>query len=125
MNSILETRRTERARENRLREALRANARAIGEHAGDDESLIGLLATRRLALLGEASHGTHEFHEQRSGLTKRLIVDSERMSHHFHARLAAQFDAVLHLDVTSALAPLDPAAHWRIDEVPESFPSGV
>ncbi|HEY0878112.1 MAG TPA: erythromycin esterase family protein [Zeimonas sp.] len=75
MTSILETRRAERARENRLRETLRAHACEIGEHAADDEGLFELLASRRFALLGEASHGTHEFYEQRAGLTKRLIVD--------------------------------------------------
>ncbi len=53
------------------------------------------------------------------------LPESERTSHYFHARLPAQFDAVLHLDVTTALEPLDPGAHWRVDEVPETFPSGV
>ncbi len=32
--------------------------------------------------------------------------DTERWSHYFHARLADQFDAVVHLDETTALAPL-------------------
>ncbi|MDT3680262.1 MAG: erythromycin esterase family protein [Burkholderiaceae bacterium] len=75
MTPTLERRRAERARENRLREALRAHSREIGEHAADDEKLMALLASRRFALLGEASHGTREFYEQRAELTKRLIVD--------------------------------------------------
>lgn len=75
MTPTPERRRAERARENRLREALRAHSREIGEHAADDEGLMALLASRRLALLGEASHGTREFYEQRAELTKRLIVD--------------------------------------------------
>ena len=35
----------------------------------------GLLAQRRFALLGEASHGTHEFYQQRADITRRLITD--------------------------------------------------
>ena len=75
MTSTLERRHAERAREKQLRDALRAHSREIGEHAADDEALLALLSSRRFALLGEASHGTHEFYEQRAELTKRLIVD--------------------------------------------------
>ena len=33
--------------------------------------------------------------------------ETERQSHYFHARLADQFDAVIHIDETSAVRPLD------------------
>ncbi len=47
--------------------------------------------------------------------------DSERVSHYFRARLPDQFDAVLHIDRTHALEPLE---RWSIDEVdlPETYP---
>ena len=50
--------------------------------------------------------------------------ESERTSHYFRARLSDQFDAVIHIDRTSALRPLE---HWAIDEVdlPETYPSGL
>jgi erythromycin esterase-like protein len=50
--------------------------------------------------------------------------ESERFSHYFGARLADQFDAVIHIDETSALHPLET---WARDEVdlPETYPSGV
>jgi erythromycin esterase-like protein len=50
--------------------------------------------------------------------------ESERPSHYFRARLPAQFDAVLHIDQTSALEPLE---KWAFDEVdlPETYPSGI
>jgi erythromycin esterase-like protein len=50
--------------------------------------------------------------------------ESERLSHYFRASLARQFDAVLHIDRTSALEPLE---RWARDEVdlPETYPSGV
>ena len=50
--------------------------------------------------------------------------ETERPSHYFRARLADQFDAVLHIDETSALHPLE---RWARDEVdiPETYPSGM
>ncbi len=52
--------------------------------------------------------------------------ETERFSHFFLADLPAQFDAVIHLDRTSALTPLDPDPGWETaEEVPETFPFGV
>jgi erythromycin esterase-like protein len=51
--------------------------------------------------------------------------ETERLSHYFRARLPQQFDAVLHLDRTSALRPLERHAEPHPEEVPETFPSGV
>jgi erythromycin esterase-like protein len=50
---------------------------------------------------------------------------TERASHYFHARLAEQFDAVIHIDETSALVPLDRPEGWHAGEVPETYPTGV
>ena len=51
--------------------------------------------------------------------------ESERQSHYFHARLADQFDAVIHLDETRALEPLEKSARWTRGEPPETYPSGI
>jgi erythromycin esterase-like protein len=51
--------------------------------------------------------------------------DTERYSHYFHARLAEQFDAVLHFDESQAVEPLERTAEWEAGEVPETFPFGV
>ncbi|HYZ84596.1 MAG TPA: erythromycin esterase family protein [Bryobacteraceae bacterium] len=51
--------------------------------------------------------------------------ETERQSHYFHAQIADQFDAVIHLDETSALQALDPVSERVREEVPETFPSGV
>jgi erythromycin esterase-like protein len=50
--------------------------------------------------------------------------ETERPSHYFRARLPEQFDAVLHIDRTSALEPLE---RWALEEadLPETYPSGV
>ncbi len=52
--------------------------------------------------------------------------ETERFSHYFLARLADQFDAVLHFDQTEALTPLDRDAGWETpEELPETFPFAV
>jgi erythromycin esterase-like protein len=51
--------------------------------------------------------------------------ETERQSHYFSASLADQFDAVIHLDRTRALEPLERSALWDRGEPPETFPSGV
>jgi erythromycin esterase-like protein len=50
--------------------------------------------------------------------------ETERHSHYFRARLPEQFDAVLHIDRTSALTPRERWAHDEAD-LPETFPHGV
>jgi erythromycin esterase-like protein/predicted phosphoribosyltransferase len=51
--------------------------------------------------------------------------ETERISHYFHARLADQFDAVIHIDETRALEPLERASEWDTGELPETYPWGV
>jgi erythromycin esterase-like protein len=50
---------------------------------------------------------------------------TERQSHYFLARLADQFDAVIHFDETTALTPLEIAPMWENFEPPETYPSGM
>ncbi len=50
-------------------EALRRAARRLD----DLDALVDLIADRRLVLIGEATHGTHEFYAIRAELTRRLI----------------------------------------------------
>ena len=42
--------------------------------------------------------------------------ETERWIHYFNARLADQFDAIVHIDVSSALEPLDRIAAWDPSE---------
>src|SRR5437899_3349503 len=41
----------------------------------DYEPLLALIGNARFVLLGEASHGTHEFYRERAQITKRLIQE--------------------------------------------------
>jgi erythromycin esterase-like protein len=52
--------------------------------------------------------------------------ETERRSHYFQAELARQFDAVVHLDRTQALWPLDRDPGWIPEgEAPETYPFGI
>jgi erythromycin esterase-like protein len=55
--------------------ALRANALPLQREGPDYAPLLALIGDARFALLGEASHGTHEFYHERAEITKRLITD--------------------------------------------------
>jgi len=50
--------------------------------------------------------------------------ESECASHYFRARIADQFDAVIHIDTTSALTPLERWSRENSD-LPETYPTGV
>jgi erythromycin esterase-like protein len=135
--------------------------------AGDYDALLEPIGDARFVLIGEASHGTHEFYRDRARITQRLIVekgfaavaveadwpdayrvnryvrataeDTESVQalagferfptwmwrHYFQARLADQFDAVIHFDDTRAVEPLERTAKWETGEVWETFPSGM
>ncbi len=50
---------------------------------------------------------------------------SERVSHYFNVQLAKQFDAMIHIDHTRAVEPLERGARVVREELPETFPSGL
>ena len=52
--------------------------------------------------------------------------ETERVSHYFEGRLPEQFDAVIHIDRSLALIPLEAGVPWHEgEEVPETYPSAV
>jgi erythromycin esterase-like protein len=51
--------------------------------------------------------------------------ETERWSHYFEACLPQQFDAVIHLDETRALEPLERTSEWDEGELPETYPEGL
>ena len=53
------------------------------------------------------------------------LPQTERQSHYFHARLPAQFDALIHIDSTRAVQPLVPEPVWHAGEPAETYPSGL
>jgi erythromycin esterase-like protein/predicted phosphoribosyltransferase len=63
------------AADSALIKALRETAYPLARSARDYDPLIGRIGEARFALLGEASHGTHEFYCERAEITKRLIAE--------------------------------------------------
>jgi erythromycin esterase-like protein len=51
--------------------------------------------------------------------------ETERQSHWFAARAAQQFDALVHIDSTRAVEPLERSSTWELGEPPETYPSAL
>src|SRR5256714_3594333 len=56
-------------------EFVREIAQPLSGDAKDYDALFELIGDARIVLLGEASHGTHEFYFERAEITKRLIAE--------------------------------------------------
>ncbi len=95
---------------------------------GSHEALFHALGLGRFCLI--PAPGTRAAQALREGRLQRAIgviyrPDTERESHYLRARLPDQFEAVVHLDETRAVEPLDAGAAWEPGEVPETFPAGL
>lgn len=75
----------------------------------DDDPVAGTLRTARL--------------ERAIGVI--YVPETERRSHYFHARVSDQFDAVIHVDSTRALEPLEYTSAWVDGERPETYPTAM
>src|ERR687888_2775066 len=56
-----------------LTDVVREATRPLSGAANDYDPLLHLIGDARFVLLGEATHGTHEFYRERAEITKRLI----------------------------------------------------
>jgi len=106
-------------RTKRVRPALEGSYERLFHEAGRPRFMLDLRGEGRAAEL-----------LRRPRLERAIGViyrpETERQSHYFRARLAEQFDAVLHFDETSAVEPLDATRRAApADEPPETYPSGV
>lgn len=65
------------SRKNRLmpRPRLTGYARPLDGSAGQFDPILERIGDARTVLIGEATHGTHEFYEARAALTRQLIAD--------------------------------------------------
>ena len=106
------------AERKRVRPALPESFEALFHTVGIPHFLLPLRGDARLA---EALDKPRL--ERAIGVIYR--PESERVSHYFEARIPQQFDAVIHLDDTSAVEPLDWTAGWGEGEPPETFPTGL
>jgi erythromycin esterase-like protein len=95
-----------------------AGARELFHEAGEKEFLLRFGTAPRSA------------NALRSGRLQRAIgviyrPETERRSHYFRARVPDQFDAVIHIDETRAVEPLERTAGSDQGEVPETYPFAV
>ncbi len=58
-----------------LSDVVREAAHPLFGEAEDYNSLLQMIGDAHLVLIGEASHGTHEFYRERAQITKRLIKE--------------------------------------------------
>src|SRR5438270_77888 len=58
-----------------LIDAIAETAHPLVDSMEDLEPILELVGDARLVLIGEATHGTHDFYHQRAQLTQRLIVE--------------------------------------------------
>ena len=58
-------------------EFVREIAQPLAGEARDYDALLQLIDDARFVLIGEASHGTHEFYFERAAITKRLIAEKD------------------------------------------------
>src|SRR5436853_2189686 len=56
-------------------ESVREIAQPLRGDANNYDALVNLIGDARIVLLGEASHGTHEFYFERAEISKRLIAE--------------------------------------------------
>src|SRR6266576_3444214 len=56
-------------------EFVRELAQPLSGCSNDYDALLEVINNARIVLLGEASHGTHEFYFERAQITKRLIAE--------------------------------------------------
>ena len=61
--------------EHELLAALRSEAHPLTGDRRDYDALMARVGDARIVLLGEASHGTHEFYRERARITQRLITE--------------------------------------------------
>ena len=88
---------------------------------GSWEELFHLRDDRRFLLLPADLSGVRP--QRAIGVIYR--PQTERISHYFDARLADQFDAVIHIDESSAVEPLERTSEWEAGELPETYPWAV
>jgi erythromycin esterase-like protein len=109
------------AERKRVRPALRDSYEALFHEVGIPRFQISL---------SEGSPVATALHEPRLERAIGVIYrpETERQSHYFYARIANQFDALLHFDQTRAVEPLERTAEWSMAEAKEpaeTFPSGL
>jgi len=100
-----------------VRPALRGSYEDLFHETGLPRFWIDLQGAGQIGVL------QHRRIERAIGVIYR--PETERLSHYFHARLPEQFDAIIHIDETRAVEPLEETSIWDAAELPETYPFKV
>ena len=103
------------AEHKRVRPGMRGSYEALLHDAGVPDFL--------LPLRGNAAAGALEEERLERAIGVIYLPATERLSHYFEASLPRQFDAVIHLDETRAVEPLERFEREHTREIPETYPS--
>ena len=102
----------------RVRPALAGSYEALLHHAGIPAFLLCPLAG------GRSGQALLEPRLERAiGVIYRPAT--ERASHYLTASLARQYDALVHVDETRAVEPLERTPAWELGEPPETYPTAI
>ena len=96
--------------------------------AGSIEELLHETGSGEFFLaMHDGSPAAHALEMVRLGRAIGVIYrpETERQSHYFHVRPSDQFDAMIHIDSTRALQPLETTSVWVAGQNPETYPSGL
>ncbi len=105
------------AERKRVRPALTNSFEHLFHELGEPRFLLDLAGEEASRVLAEPRL------ERAIGVIYR--PETERASHYFPARLAGQFDAVVHIDETRAVEPLERTSGWEAGEPPETYPTAL
>jgi erythromycin esterase-like protein len=108
----------EPAQRMQVRDALDGSVEALFHEVGIHDFMLDLVTPTTVSAALRAP-----LLERAIGVIYR--PETERQSHYFHARIAQQFDAVLHYDRTRAVEPLERSPLWSREEAPETYPSAL
>jgi erythromycin esterase-like protein/predicted phosphoribosyltransferase len=101
-----------------VRPALADSVEALFHQVGEEAFLVGP------GIAPDAAEALRAARLERAiGVIDR--PETERQSHYLRARVADQFDAVIHVDQTRAVEPLERTARWERGEVPQTYPFTV
>jgi erythromycin esterase-like protein len=102
----------------RVRQAIPGSCEDLFHDVGHPRFLL------RTRLDDSVAEGLREPRLQRAiGVIYR--PQTEMLSHYLETHLTDQFDAVIHIDHTSALEPLERTSGWEDGEPPDTYPSGI
>ncbi len=101
-----------------VRPALNGSVEELFHEVGNREFLVSPMIDRAV---------TEPLDVVRLGRAIGVIYQpaTERQSHYYHVRPGEQFDAIIHIDETTALEPLETTSEWVTGETPETYPTGL